>query len=78
MEKFFESASRLASEYYTGAKHEAGRTLSGIDETAPPVIFEYKRSRDRTSSTRGPVLTSTGCDTNRGEFKLLVMDRARH
>jgi RecB family endonuclease NucS len=50
----------LASEHSTGKKHGGRIDSLGLDENGSPVIFEYKRSVNETSSTKGFSIW-TGC-----------------
>ncbi len=54
----------LASEYATGKTHKGRIDSLGLDENGCPVIIEYKRHSNETSSTRG-CSTWTGCWTTR-------------
>jgi predicted transport protein len=71
METFF-GVKFLASEYWTGRKHNARIDSIGIDENGSPVIFEYKSNRNENVVNQGLFYLDWLLD-HKAEFELLVM-----
>src|ERR1700733_5537244 len=71
METFF-GVKFLASEYFTGRRHQGRIDSIGIDENGSPVIFEYKRSRNENVVNQGLFYLDWLMD-HKAEFELLVM-----
>jgi len=64
----------LASEYWTGPKHNGRIDSLGLDENGCPVIIEYKRATNQNVMNQGLYYLDWLLD-HQAEFKLLVMEK---
>lgn len=64
----------LASEYWTGPKHNGRIDSLGLDENGCPVIIEYKRATNQNVMNQGLYYLDWLLD-HQAEFKLLVLEK---